>query len=347
MGDSAIAAGSAHPERAIAGAGAGAPPRRRWLRRIAGTIVAAIALLGAAIGLLWISPYSFMSIARAAARWHLGIEERSIVVHDHLWPYLEAGPPEAPPVILLHGYNTSKDAMMTMSSWLAGEHRTVAPDLPGFGLHDFHAEQAHDGSFYAREVLALMDALGIERASLVGTSMGGAIAALVAAEAPERVDRLVLLAPAGLVAPVENDFMKRANAGGNPLRLEDEQDFESVMDLVFEKRPPTPYPVRRFFVLEAQRRLDGTNKIIPAIEPFGRNGLEGRLGAIRAPTLVLWGERDRVLDPSMLSRFVAEIPDAQGHEIPGAGHVLFSDEPAEVRRRMVPFLAPTGAPNAE
>jgi len=320
----------------------GSPPRR-WLRRIARAAAILLALLVAVAAVLWVSPYTFMSLARQAAYWRFGITERLAVVDGHRWPWLEAGSPDAPVVVLLHGYGTSKEAMMTMSSWLAPTHRTIAPDLPGFGQHDFHEGEHHDGAFYAREVVRFMDAIGIERASLVGTSMGGAIAAEIALTHPDRVDRLVLLAPAGLVAPVENDFMRRANASENPLRLEDEEDFDRVLSLVFARRPPTPHPVRRFFVLEAQRRLPWTNRIIPAIEPFGRAGLEGRLGAIHAPTLVLWGELDQVLDPSLLPRFVAEIPDAEGDRVDGAGHVLFSDRPSAVRDRIVPFLAPQGA----
>lgn len=316
------------------------PKRRRWLRRVVGLVVGAIVLIAALVGVLWFNPPWFMRLGHAAAYWRYGVAERSTTVDGHAWPWLESGPAGAPPVLLLHGYGTSKDAMMMISSWLAPAHRVVAPDLPGFGTHDFHEGEVHDGAFYARSVLRFMDAIGIERASIVGTSMGGAIAAEIALTQPDRVDRLVLLAPAGLVAPVVNDFMRRADAGDNPLRMESDEDFNRVVALVFEEPPPIPYPVRAHLVSEAQRRLPWTNQIIPAIESFGRRGLEGRLGEIRAPTLVLWGDRDRVLDRSLLARFVAEIPGAKGEEVAGAGHVLFSDRPDEVRRRIVPFLAP-------
>lgn len=314
------------------------PPRRHRLLRGLSLVAA---LLGLGVAFLWLSPYSFMRAARQLAYWRLGVTEHLTEIDGHRWPWISAGDPRTPPVVLLHGYGTSKEAMMTMSSWLAPAHFVIAPDLPGFGQHAFHEGETHDGRFYAREVMRLLDALGIERASIVGTSMGGAIAAEIAISHPERVDRLVLLAPAGLVAPVENDFMRRANAGENPLRLENEEDFDRVVDLVFVRPPPTPSPVRRFFVLEAQRRLPGTKRIIPALEPFVRAGLEGRLERIKAPTLVLWGGQDRVLDPSLLPRFLAEIPGAQGESIPDAGHVLFHDRSEAVRERLVPFLAPT------
>lgn len=308
------------------------------MKNILRLLLASGALLIAAGVLLWNSPYTFMGLARGAAQWKFAVEERSIVVDGHRWPYLEGGLRDAPPVIMLHGYGTSKDAMMTIMEWLALQHRVIAPDLPGFGQHEHHAESAHDGAFYAREVLRFMDALGIERASILGTSMGGAVASEIAISAPQRVDRLVLLAPAGLVPPIRNEFMQRADRGENPLKLETEEDFDAVVKLVFAKPPPTPGPVRRYFVLEAQRRLPGTKRIIESMRDFLYSGLEGRLGAIRSPTLVLWGSDDRVLDPSLLPRFDELIPDSRGVLVPRAGHVLFSDEPEAVRAEIVPFL---------
>jgi len=310
-----------------------------WRRRILVGIAVIVATLLASGALLWNSPYAFMGAARSLAQWHFGVEVRTITVDGHFWPYLEGGRRDAPAVVLLHGYNTSMDAMMSIMSWLEHDHRVIAPDLPGFGRHEVHAGSHHDGAFYAREVLRFMDALGVERASIVGTSMGGAIAAEIAILAPERVERLVLLAPAGLRAPIENDFMRRANAGENPLRLESEEDFDRIIQLVFRHPPPTPEPVRRYFTLEAKRRLPGTNRIIDSLAPFVREGLEGRLGAIRAPTLILWGEHDLVLDPSLLQVFGAAITGSRTALVPDAGHVLFHDAPGAVRAELVPFLA--------
>lgn len=301
--------------------------------------------LGVAGGaLLWQRPYALMRLAHGSARLWFGVEARSIEVGGHRWPYLEGGRADAPPVILLHGYGTSKEAMMTMMSWLSGSHRVIAPDLPGFGQHEAHGLEAHDGAFYAREVLRFMDAVGVERTSLLGTSMGGAIAAEIAIAAPSRIDRLVLLAPAGLRAPRKNDFMIAADRGENPLQLETPADFDRIVDLVFYKPPPTPEPARRYFVLEAQRRLPGTKRIIESMRDYVLKGLEGRLGAIQAPTLVLWGTFDLVLDPSLLFRFANEIPGARVNLIADAGHVLFHDAPESVRAEIVPFLDPTKAP---
>jgi len=314
--------------------------RRRWVRRVMVLALLLAVAVGVTAVVLWNRPYAFMGAARGAARWWLGLTEHEIEIDGHRWPYLTGGPPDAPPVVLLHGYGTSKDAMMSIMSWLAADHRVIAPDLPGFGAHDDHGAVAHDGAFYAREVLRFMDALGVERASLVGTSMGGAIAAEIAITAPERVARLVLLAPAGIRAPKTNDFMRRADAGENPLELETEEDFDRIIQLVFLHPPPTPAPVRRYFTLEAQRRLEGTNRIIPALRDYGERGLDGRLERIEAPTLILWGIEDQVLDPSALPTFANGIRRSRAVMVPRAGHVLFHDAPEFVRSEIVPFLAP-------
>lgn len=287
---------------------------------------------------LWNTPSAFMAVGRPLAHWWYGVRERSITVDGHAWPYLEAGAADAPTVVLLHGYGTSMDAMMIVMEWLRRDHHVIAPDLPGFGQHEAHVDQPHDGALYARETLRFMDALGIESASLVGTSMGGAVAAEIAITAPARVERLVLLAPAGLVPPIRNDFMRSADLGENPLRLENEADFDRVVELVFYRPPFVPTPVRRHFVSQAQARLKETNRIIETLKPFVMSGLEDRLGSITAPTLVLWGSYDRVLDPSLLPRFARHIPGSRAMLIVDAGHVLFYDAPEDVRREVVPFL---------
>ncbi|MBX3354529.1 MAG: alpha/beta fold hydrolase [Phycisphaeraceae bacterium] len=311
----------------------------RVIKRILIIAACLTALLAGVVIWLWSSPSAFMGAARVAMRWRLGVTEHSTMVDGHRWPWLEAGSVQAPPVILLHGYNTSMDAMMSIMAWIAPTHRAIAPDLPGFGQHEAHPEVAHDGTFYATQVLRFMDTLGIKRATIIGTSMGGAIAAEIAIIAPDRVDRLVLLAPAGLEPPFRNDFMRAVDRGENPLRLESEEDFRRIINLVFYRPPPTPPPVVRHFVNEAQRRLPGTNRIIESLREFVTRGLEDRLGQIEVPTLVLWGSYDLVLDPSLLPRFVTALPRGQGTLIPDAGHVLFHDRPEDVRREIIRFLA--------
>jgi pimeloyl-ACP methyl ester carboxylesterase len=305
--------------------------RFRWM-----TVVLITVAVG--LGVVWFTPALFVPTVTRLARLAMGIDAREVMVSGRPWGYLESGPAEAAPVLLLHGFGTSREAMMSLMPWLSATHRCLAPDLPGFGRHPYHAGSVHDADFYVRQIVGFADALGLRQFDVVGTSMGGALATHLAVQHPERVRRLVLLAPAGVRPPVLNEFMQQVEQGANPLDIASEADFERVLGYVFEVRPPVPWQFRRFMTAEAVRRRPETLQIVEAIRPFLLDGVREELSRVQAPTLVVWGDRDRVTDRSMMPVFTAGIPRATGALIRGAGHVVFSDAPEETRRTMVPFL---------
>ncbi len=309
------------------------PASRRW--RAAAACAAAVAVSAAVV---WFTPSLFVPLAMRAAYLVTGVRASSVLVAGHAWGYLEAGDPGTQPAILLHGFGTSREAMLGVMPWLAASHHAVAPDLPGFGQHPYHQGRTHDADFYASEVVRFADALGFRQFDLVGTSMGGALAVHLAARHPERVRRVVLLAPAGVDPPVRNAFMQSIDRGENPLDIRGEEDFDRVVSLVFERPPPIPWQFRRFMAGEAVRRRPDTLRIVEAIRPFLLHGAGGDLAGVAAPTLVVWGDRDRVTDRSMMRVFLDGLPRATGAMLQGAGHVVFGDAPEETRRVVVPFL---------
>lgn len=322
---------------------------RRWVARAALVAAVGTALAGGIVAYGWFVDPAFLVIPlQRVACWRLGIERRTVDVDGIRWPYLECGPRDGPPTVFLHGFGTSKDAMMTLVAHFAARgRRCVAPDMPGFGEHACHGGATMDGAYYAASVGAFMDALGIPHATVVGTSMGGAVAVELAIDDPRRVDALLLLSPAGVAPPVRNAFMRRVDAGENPLDIADERGFDDVMRTVFLRPPPVPDPFRRWFVAEAVRRRPCTLAIVSAVRPFLEDGLRGRMGAVAAPTMVLYGSADAVTDPSMREVFVAEIPSCRAVVVPDAGHVAFSDNWPAVRDEMDSFLGSLGAAGAQ
>src|SRR5262245_2317546 len=120
----------------------------------------------------------------------------SVAVHDSRVNYVEIG--EGPPVILIHGLSGCWQNWLENIPHLARRHRVVAVDLPGFGESELpHEEISIPG--YGRFVDAFLGQIGIERALLIGNSMGGFIAAEVAISHPSRVEKLVLVSAAGLM----------------------------------------------------------------------------------------------------------------------------------------------------
>lgn len=312
----------------------------RWVRRTAAvTALAGLALAATAAWGWWVQPSVLVVPLRAAMRFESGIAARSVAIDGHDWPYLEAGPAEGPPMVFLHGFGTSKDAMATMAAEFGRRGwRTICPDLPGFGEHAYHEGHPHDGAFYARESGRFMDAVGAPHAVVVGTSMGGAVACELAIEHPACVSALLMLSPAGVVPPVRNAFMREVDAGRNPLDIAGEEDFVRITRTVFARPPEVPAPFRRWFTEEALERRPRTLEVVESIRPFLMRGLEGRLGAVAAPALVLYGTDDRVTDPSMLGVFARGMPAARTALVPGAGHVAFSDDFPATVREMLGFL---------
>lgn len=319
--------------------------RRAWrLLRVMAAGAASIAVLGAVAGaILWNWPWGFHAFATWAFRTLQGLTLVEVPVNGWPTPALRGGP-DAPedsvPVLMLHGYGTSKEAMTLPMSWLKGSRRVWAPDAPGFGDHDLPPGDAPGPAEYLRWIDQFRVAIGAERMDVVGTSMGGALAAAYAAEHPERVRRLVLLAPAGVEPPVRNDFMRAAYRGENPLDIRGGEDFDRVVQTVFARPPAIPAPFRQAMVDRAVARRDDWLRIVERIRPFLLDGVRAQLSAIDAPTLVIYGSADRVTDASMLSVFQRGIARTRAVIVPDAGHVVFADAPREVAAELRAFLGP-------
>ena len=246
-------------------------------------------------------------------------------------------------MVLVHGFGSSLYTWKDVIPALAASHDVLALDLPGFGGSDQPADLSFED--LPRSVLGLMDRLGIERASLVGNSMGGATAALVAAESPGRVGALVLIDAAGFdMGPSQRPRLVRfamSPAGSVIARLPGKRlVVEASLRQVFhDAAHVTPERVSEYL---AAARRPGT---FPAMRSLGASladraaVVSQALPRIGAPTLVLWGDDDRWIEIAHADRFVAAIPGARKVVIPSCGHVPQEEKPDEVARLLLAFLA--------
>ncbi|NTW98106.1 MAG: alpha/beta fold hydrolase [Oscillochloris sp.] len=258
--------------------------------------------------------------------------------------YYEAGDPAAPPLVLIHGLGDEADTWRHVLEPLGATHRVIALDLPGFGRSS-HPRRAYSLGFFARTVAQLLAGLGVERATLVGSSLGAAVAQRIALGQPDRVERLVLIdgglpvhsgrPPAALwwfLAPGVGELaytsLRRsqdeayatlrpyyADLDGLP---EDDRAFlrERVWARVWSAGQ------RRAF-LSALRWL-AVERTLRARE------LRARLAGLHVPTLLVWGEHDRVVARAEGEALAALLPNARLELIAGAGHLPQQERPAEV-----------------
>ncbi|HTJ81812.1 MAG TPA: alpha/beta fold hydrolase, partial [Polyangiaceae bacterium] len=129
-----------------------------------------------------------------AGRYPLSPRARRVQAGEVRTFYLEAGPEDGPVVVLVHGLGATGASFLPTLFDLARDYRVIAVDLPGFGESDKPLRPLH-AAYFAKWMVSFLDAIGVERAHFVGNSMGGRVSLEVALRSPERVDRLVLLAP--------------------------------------------------------------------------------------------------------------------------------------------------------
>ena len=239
----------------------------------------------------------------------------------------EAG--EGPPLVFLHGPGGLTDDSPFLAA-LARRWHVFAPLLPGYGDSE-GVEELRDMLAVTLHSFDVIDALGLERPMLVGHSMGGMIAAEMAAVAPREVQRLGLIAPAGLwldAHPVPDLFSKLPHE--LPALLFHDPEFgERVMTAGADFADPK---FLEAFIVRNTRQLAMAGKLL---FPIPDRGLDERLYRIRAKTVVVWGESDRVIPPAYGDAFCRGISGAELIRVLEAGHMVIVERPEAVVHALI------------
>ena len=254
-----------------------------------------------------------------------------------------------PAAILIHGLGATKVSMLPTLAALAAEgRRAIALDLPGFGDSVKPIAAAYHALYFAKAVVALMNALGIDRADFVGNSLGGRVALELGLRFPERTGRLCLLAPSlawlrerpwapllrlispqlGLLQPAPRPLVEaivRAVAGGgsSPGQWTAAGVDEFLRSYLTPRGRAAFYAAARNIYLEP---------------PHGPRGLWTRLPGLQAPSLFVWGRRDTLVPIGFEAHVRAALPAAEHLEL-DCGHVPQLERPAETHRVLARFLS--------
>jgi pimeloyl-ACP methyl ester carboxylesterase len=257
---------------------------------------------------------------------------------------IEAG--HGPPVLAVHGLGGTKGSFLPTLAALADRHRVIAMDLPGFGDSDKPIGAPYDPRFFSGAVVDLLDALELQRAHVVGNSLGGRVALEVGLRNPERVRRLALLAPSlawrrnrpwatllrlvrpelGLVQiaprPVVEGIVHRLIPGAA-------QGWTAAGVDEFLRAYLTPAGRAAFYAAARHIYLE---------EPHGINGFWTRLPTLRPYSLFVWGCRDRLVPLAFARHVIDALPDAQHVEL-DCGHVPQVELPLQTHAAVSRFLA--------
>jgi pyruvate dehydrogenase E2 component (dihydrolipoamide acetyltransferase) len=237
-------------------------------------------------------------------------------------------------VLLIHGYGGDRNSWLFLQEPLAARHRVYALDLPGHGTS---SKDVGDGSVgtLAGAVIGVLDAIGAGRAHLVGHSLGGAVAAAVAAAGPGRISSLTLIAPSGFGPEINAGYL-RGFADARTRR-----ELKPVVGQLFADDSL----VTRQVVddLLAYKRLDGVEAALHTLVDTLLDGDTQRIDAAAAiaaiggavPVTVIWGSADQVIPAAQ----AGSVAGAVRHVIDGAGHMPHMERPAEVQAAIEETIA--------
>ena len=255
---------------------------------------------------------------------------------------------EGPPLVFVHGLAGSWQNWLEQLPAFAQDHRVIAMDLPGFGASPLPRDTISiDG--YARTLDALADALEIESADWVGNSMGGFISAELAISHPHRVDKLVLVSAAGISSENQREarlipLMRRVEvflafytagiAKRSDRLARRPRTRQATMWSV--ARHPTRLPPA---LVSEQLKGSGKPGFIDAFYALSNYPIRERLTKIAAPTLIMWGDSDKLVPTRDAEVFEELIPTSRKIIYEDTGHVPMFERPAQFNADLRTFLA--------
>ena len=247
-----------------------------------------------------------------------------------------------PPLVLIAGVGYGGWIFYRQVPDLASHFETITFDNRGVGASD-KPEGSYSVNLFAQDTLALMDALEIERAHVLGASLGGMVALRMALDAPGRVNKLVLCATThggpNIVYPDMEVIQFLAQRSGTP-----EERFEKGFQLSFSEdfleRKPSDLAHIRGKLAEQSQPDDAYER--QAMAPISFN-VEPRLEEVEQPALVISGSADRVVPSANCERLAEMLPNAELTTLEGAGHLCFIEQPEAFNRAVVDFLQEEGS----
>ncbi len=255
--------------------------------------------------------------------------------------YAEAGPADAPAVLMLHGTGGHWETFASNLGPMSKQFRCIAIDMVGNGFSG-KPDIDYEIPVYVDHAFATLDVLGIERASVIGTSLGSWVAARSALTDPDRVEKLVLMSPAGLVATESNMQRIRAErtaAVDNPTWATIKGLFDH---LIADERNRIPDIIA---VRQAIYRLPETRGAIDHVlilqEPAARDRnliTENEWMTITAPTLVVASGKDYSEYETTARRILSLLPDSQVLEMPNVRHWPHFEDPDVFNEAVIKFL---------
>ncbi len=270
------------------------------------------------IAFLYLAPEKATNLIHSTGHRISGLERKEIKLPGGLrYVYLEGGTGE--PLMLLHGFGADKENFTLIARYLTPRYRVIIPDHIGFGESAHPADADYNTSAQARRLKTLASALGVSSLHLGGSSMGGHIAMAYASIFPKEVKSLWLLDPGGVWSAPESEMRKIIRkTGKNPLMARSEDEFAEIFKFVMSDPPPIPRPMLNVMARERNKNFVLEQRIFKQITT---DSIEKRITGSTVPALIVWGDRDRVINPATAEILHGLMPNSKVIMMPGIGHM--------------------------
>ncbi|AIF83634.1 putative hydrolase or acyltransferase of alpha/beta superfamily [Candidatus Nitrososphaera evergladensis SR1] len=261
--------------------------------------------------------------------------QRMTKVNGHTTRYLDYGSPVkgAKDLVLLHGLGASSERWLLVAPTLSKYFRVIVPDVVGFGYSDKPTVE-YTMDFFIDFFDGFLQNLGIEKPHLVGSSFGGHLAAEYAIRNKRRIDKMALVSPAGAMrtsTPILDQYIMAALY----------PTFENALK-AFSDMAHDPSIVTEEMVVDFVKRMNLPNAKYAFMSTLlGMRyslPLRGRLSSVIAPTLIMWGDEDRMI-PVQYAKDFREVPNSELVVIKDCGHTPYVEKPMTFNRIILKFLA--------
>jgi len=305
-------------------------PRKTVFLTIAATVIVL------AVFVYLFAPSYLYKKAMDGMRKDAGLTIKSVNIPDFKIVYFEGGTGE--PIIMLHGFGADKDTWLMFAKYFTSGYRVIIPDLPGFGESSKPENAQYTIMSQVEKLNALAKELKLTDFHIIGNSMGGNIAGAFAAAHPEMVKTLGLFDSGGVKSPMKSELHLLMETGINPLIVKNTEDYDRLLAFNFYKPIPIPSFVKKVLAEKAAKASEFNQKIFKESTQDDFLLLESKLGMIKAPTLIVWGDSDRVIHVSSVPVFEKKIKNARSVIIKECGHLPMLEKPQETADAYKNFL---------
>jgi pimeloyl-ACP methyl ester carboxylesterase len=274
----------------------------------------------------------------------LGFKRCQVDVDGYTWHYLDnGGQPGQDVLMLVHGFGGDKESWLGYARFFRKDYRVIAMDLPAFGENAPDPSLDYSPRTQARRLCRFLEAINVKRAHLAGNSMGGMIVKHLGIDYPEVPLSLLFMNSAGVASDNPSPLEEAIGRGENPLVVTDIRELDRLLTMISHRDIHLPRFYQRHMLNMMRERYDLYNSIFWSILEDGKApDLSAELSKITAPVLILWGERDQLIDVSCAHAIKRQLPNATLVIFDDVGHVPFLEEPKQAARAYREFLQGLG-----